>query len=102
MWIHGGSLWARSACRRWEAPGLVVWSARVVSPLEKEIDRLYGLPLGSFIEERGALATRARAEHGRDAAAQIKALPKPSVAASAVNQLYWQRRTPFERMMQAG
>jgi hypothetical protein len=37
-----------------------------------------------------------------DDAAQVKALPKPSSSAWAVNQLYWQQRDAFDRLMLAG
>jgi hypothetical protein len=52
-----------------------------------EIDRLYALPLEEFTSERDELAKRLRKEGDRDAAATIKALKKPSVAAWAVNQV---------------
>jgi hypothetical protein len=50
-------------------------------------DDLYGLPLDAFVPERDALAKRLRADGRRDAANEIKALRKPSVAAWAVNQV---------------
>jgi hypothetical protein len=54
--------------------------------LEQEIDRLYQLPLEEFTTARNALAKKA----GSDAAT-IRGLPKPPIAAWAVNQLYWQQ-----------
>lgn len=48
---------------------------------------LYGLPLERFTQERNALAKRLRQEGDREEAARVAKLPKPSVAAWAVNQL---------------
>lgn len=57
------------------------------------IDRLYQLPLGEFTAARNALAK------GGDAS--VKSLQKPSLPAWAVNQLYWQRRKVFDRLIAA-
>jgi hypothetical protein len=51
------------------------------------VDRLYGLPPGSFVPERDALARALRGDRRRDDAAAVKALAKPTVAAWAVNQV---------------
>jgi succinate dehydrogenase/fumarate reductase flavoprotein subunit len=59
-----------------------------------EIDRLYSLPLEEFTRERDELAKRLRKDGDADAAAAVKALKKPSVAAWAVNQV--QRDRPEE------
>jgi hypothetical protein len=61
-----------------------------------DVDRLYQLPLSEFTDARNALAETA----GADAAA-IKALPKPSVPAWAVNQLYWSDRRTYDRLVKA-
>jgi hypothetical protein len=52
-----------------------------------EIDRLYALPLEEFTRERDELAKRLRKEGDGEAAGEVKALKKPSVAAWAVNQV---------------
>src|SRR5947199_457304 len=52
-----------------------------------EPDDLYGLPLDEFIARRGDLAKGLRKSGRRDAAGEVAALRKPSVAAWAVNQL---------------
>lgn len=57
------------------------------------LDRLYQLPLAEFTAARNALAK------GGDAS--VKTLQKPSVPAWAVNQLYWQRRKVFDRLVAA-
>ena len=59
-----------------------------------DIDRLYALPLEEFTRERDELAKRLRGDGDADAAAAVKALKKPSVAAWAVNQV--QRDRPDE------
>jgi hypothetical protein len=64
--------------------------------LETQIDRLYQLPLDEFTAARNALAKGA----GSDGA-QIRALQKPSVAAWAVNQLYWQKRDVWDALIAA-
>jgi hypothetical protein len=63
---------------------------------DEEIDRLYQLPLAAFIRERDALAKRV----GR-AAPGIGSLQKPVIAAWAVNQLYWQARPLYDRLVGA-
>ena len=59
-----------------------------------EIDRLFELPLDEFTAERNALAKRLKQAGDAEAAEQVRALAKPSVAAWAVNQLA--RREPEE------
>ena len=50
-------------------------------------DELYCLPLDQFVPERDALAKSLRADGRREEAAGVAKLPKPSVAAWAVNQV---------------
>jgi hypothetical protein len=64
-----------------------------------EIDRLYALPLEEFTPERDELAKRLRKEGDADAAATIKALKKPSVAAWAVNQVRRDRPDEVRRLL---
>lgn len=54
--------------------------------MEREESDLYGLPLGEFVPARTELERRLRKDGDRDRAAAAKKLPKPSVAAWAVNQ----------------
>ncbi len=60
----------------------------------EDIDRLYGLPLGSFTRARDELATRLKQSGDVESATEIKRLRKPSLPAWAVNQLV--RRSPEE------
>jgi hypothetical protein len=64
----------------------------VPDKLDADIDRLYGLPLEEFTPARDELAKSLRAHGDREAAAEIKKLRKPTVAAWALNQA--QRREP--------
>jgi hypothetical protein len=64
--------------------------------LEAQIDALFQLPPADFTAARNALAKGA----GGDAAA-VKALPKPPIAAWAVNQLYWKETERYEALIDA-
>jgi hypothetical protein len=59
---------------------------------DEEIDRLYALAPDKFTAARDELARRLRSEGDRDAAAEVKRLRKPTVAAWALNQV--RRREP--------
>ena len=61
---------------------------------EQDVDRLYQLPLDEFTAARNALAKDVKR-------AGIKELEKPNIAAWAVNQLYWQHRGVYERLVKA-
>ena len=52
-----------------------------------DVDQLFALPLDEFIAARNALAKRLKQGGDADAADQVRALPKPSVATWTVNQL---------------
>jgi hypothetical protein len=64
---------------------------------EPETERLYQVPPGDFTRERNALAKAVGGEGGK----RIRALPKPSTSAWAVNQLYWQDRDTYEDLVSA-
>jgi hypothetical protein len=52
-----------------------------------DVDELFTLPLDEFTAARNALAKRLKQDGDADAAEQVRALPKPSVATWTVNQL---------------
>ena len=54
--------------------------------MQREESDLYGLALDEFVKARTELERRLRKEGDRERAAAVKKLPKPSVAAWAVNQ----------------
>jgi hypothetical protein len=70
--------------------------------VEDEVDALYKLPLGEFTPARNALAARLKKGGQQAMADAAKAVPKPSVAAWVVNQLYWRHRAAFDRLIEAG
>jgi len=70
--------------------------------MDDEIDALFKLPIGEFTPARNVLAARFRKAGQQAQADAAKALPKPSVAAWIVNQLYWRHREPFDRLIEAG
>jgi hypothetical protein len=69
---------------------------------DERIARLYGLPPEAFTPERNALAAELRAEGDSDGAAMVKALRKPTAAASAVNQLVRAEPDLVEALLGAG
>lgn len=68
----------------------------------EEVEALYRTPLAEFVDARNALAARLRKAGDAEASARVKALPKPSVAAWALNQVYWRARDDYARMIAAG
>jgi hypothetical protein len=67
-----------------------------------DVDALFKLPLAEFTAARNALsATLKKSGHQGDAEA-VKALPKPSIPAWVINQLYWHHRADFDRLIDAG
>ena len=72
------------------------------SSLEKELDALFKLPLAEFIAGRKALAAQLKQSGRRDDAEYVMALVKPTVSAWAVNQLYWQHREAFDKLIETG
>jgi hypothetical protein len=58
-----------------------------VPDLERELDDLYARPLDEFTKARNDLAARLRKAHQAEAAAEIRALKKPSVVAWSANML---------------
>jgi hypothetical protein len=55
--------------------------------LERDLDRLYGLPLAEFVAGRNELARRLKAAGDDADAKRVSELPKPSIPAWVVNQL---------------
>jgi hypothetical protein len=67
-----------------------------------DIDALFELPLTEFTAARNALSTRLKKAGDVEEANRVKALPKPSAPAWAVNRLYRQHRIAFDRLLDAG
>jgi hypothetical protein len=70
--------------------------------LEDDVDALFRLPLGEFTGARNTLAARLKKSGRGDEAVLVKALVKPSISAWAVNQLYWNHRDAFDRLIASG
>ena len=69
---------------------------------DTDLDALFTLPLAGFTAARNALVKRLKQSERSDEAARVMALPKPSISAWAVNQLYWKHRNEFDRLLAAG
>jgi len=69
-----------------------------VSGLESHIDELYQGPLETFVASRAALAKTLKGAEAQ----RVKALAKPTIVPWAVNQVYWQARELYERLMRSG
>ena len=70
--------------------------------LDKEIDRLYGLPLGRFTEARDTRVKELRSGGEREAADHLKQARKPTVAAWVANQLARNERMNVRALLTAG
>ena len=70
--------------------------------LDDEVDALFQLPLAEFIGARKTLAARLKKDGRADDAERVKLLAKPSISAWAANQLYWQHRQEFDRLIATG
>src|SRR5882724_5924887 len=73
--------------------------------LEDDVDALYRLPLAEFTAARNTLAAMLKKDGRGDEKAEaerVKGLVKPSISAWAVNQLYWNHRDTFDRLMATG
>ena len=70
--------------------------------LEPELDKLFAAQLGEFVAVRDDLAKRLRADGDREAADQVKALRKPSLAVWAVNQLSRTAAKDLRALLKAG
>jgi hypothetical protein len=77
-------------------------ASEIKGKLDDEVDALFKLPLAEFTGARNALAARLKRDGRADDANLVKALAKPSVSAWVVNQLHWNHREEFDRLLAAG
>ena len=70
--------------------------------LDKEIDRLYGLPLDRFTQARDTRAKELRGGGEREAADHLKQARKPTAAAWVANQLARNERMNVRALLTAG
>jgi hypothetical protein len=73
-----------------------------MAKLDEDVDALFRLPLTEFIGARKTLAARLKKDGRADDAERVKLLAKPSISAWAANQLYWQHRQAFDRLIATG
>lgn len=76
--------------------------ARNDSETNREIDRLFQLPLQQFTAARNALVARLKKAGRDEEARRVGRVGKPSVSAWTVNQLYWRYRQDFSRLLETG
>jgi hypothetical protein len=69
---------------------------------DDDIDALFQLPPPEFVAARNTLAAQLKKAGRDDVAGRVKALPKPSISAWTVNQLYWKHRAAFEKLLANG
>src|SRR5262245_19752565 len=70
--------------------------------LDDDLDALFMLPLAEFTAARNGLASQLKKSGRSNEADFVKTLAKPSISAWAVNQLYWQHRNAFARLLESG
>lgn len=68
---------------------------------DEAVAALYQAPLDKFVEERKRLAAQLKVGGDKPGAARLAKLARPTVAAWAVNQLYWQARETFAELLAA-
>jgi hypothetical protein len=73
-----------------------------LATLEREIDRLYALPLDEFTARRNELAKRLKKDGEEDAAEQVTALVKPTVPAWTINQLARRQKKEVQALLATG
>lgn len=73
-----------------------------MAKVNDDIDALFRLPLSEFIGARKTLATRLKKSGYTDEAERVRALPKPSISAWTINQLYWNHRDEFDELISTG
>ena len=66
--------------------------------LDGKIDDLYRQPLDAFVTARNALAKTLTG----DEAKRVRAVVKPTVVPWAVNQVYWQARPTYDKLIKSG
>jgi hypothetical protein len=69
---------------------------------DRDLDRLYGLPLSEFTAARNALVRELRKAGRNDEAEEVRGLKKPSATAWAVNQLARREPTKVAELIKAG
>jgi hypothetical protein len=77
-------------------------AARGGDDFERELDRLFGLPLEEFTSARNDLARRLKEAGDDDAAVDVRALVKPTVPVWTINQLGRAEPRAVDALLDAG
>lgn len=77
-------------------------SVALVAKLEREIDRLFEVPLEEFTPKRNELVRHLKKERDKDGAGQVAALAKPTVPTWVINQLARREKAKVSALLQAG
>jgi hypothetical protein len=72
-----------------------------VATLDREIDKLFALPLDEFTSSRNELARRLKKDGDTEASEQVAALQKPSVPVWTINQLVRQDKPSVKALLDA-
>jgi hypothetical protein len=72
------------------------------SKFDADVDALFKVPLPEFIGARKTLAAQLKKEGRTNDAELVQTLAKPPISAWAVNQLYWNYRAAFDRLIATG
>jgi hypothetical protein len=73
-----------------------------LASLDREIDRLYALPLDEFTARRNELAKRLKKDGADEAAEHVTALVKPTVPAWTINQLARRQKKEVQAFLATG
>jgi chromosome segregation ATPase len=74
---------------------------RDAGSLERDVDRLYGLPLDEFTSARNALARELKSSGDSASATRVQKLAKPTRSAGAINRAVRQNRREAKRLLSA-
>ena len=66
---------------------------------EEAVGQLYRAPRDAFVDERKRFAAELRARGDREGAARLAKLPRPTISAWVVNQLWCQAGPMFEQLL---
>jgi hypothetical protein len=70
--------------------------------IDRELDRLFGVPLDEFTRARNDLAKQLKSEQDAEHAEEVRALPKPTVPVWTINQLTRLDRTGIRALLDSG
>jgi hypothetical protein len=74
----------------------------MVAQYDDAVARLYRAPFENFVVVRKELAAELKASGDKAGALRLAKLARPTIAAWAVNQLWWEAREVFDELLKAG